>query len=375
MPPRVSAFLAFVVALLSLALTGQMLAGRATDERHVVLIMIDGLRWQEVFRGLDDSLATKERGNVTDAQALHAAFGGTTAAERRAKLLPFLWSTVEREGQIYGNRDEGSAIECTNGRFVSYPGYSETICGVVDPAIENNAKIVNPNRNVFEVLAAQNGFRGRVWIFGCWDVFPFIFGSQRNGLYVDDSIAPFAPPAGSPALTPAIETVNRLRRDVPLRWPTGHFDAMLTPIVLEWVREAKPRAMFVGFGETDEWAHETDYAHYLQAAHRADAAIAELWTLMQSMPEYHGRTTFVITADHGRGDGATGPTDWSSHNARTIGSHGIWLAIIGPDVEARGCVRGGPLLRQAQIAATVAHAVGLDWQREVPAAAERIATK
>jgi hypothetical protein len=375
MPARAASLVALALAILGLAVGGSRAANPSDAgdpaDRHVVLIMIDGLRWQEVFRGLDEALATKERGNVADAEALHRTYGGASPSERRAKLMPFLWSTVAREGRFFGNRDEGSKVECTNGRFVSYPGYSETICGIVDPSIEGNAKVVNPNRNVFEALAAKPAFRGRVWAFGCWDVFPFIFGSERNGLYVDDSIGPFAPPAGSPKLSETILTVNRLRRDVPRRWPGSHFDAMLAPIVLEWTRLSRPRALFIAYGETDEWAHETDYARYLDAAHRADASIAELWQLMQSMPEYRNRTTFVITADHGRGATESGLTEWSSHNTRTRGSHEMWLAIIGPGIRPAAAPTD-VTIHQAQIAATIARAVGVDWQSEVPTAAPPI---
>ncbi len=342
-------------------------------ERHVVLVMIDGLRWQEVFRGVDDAFLTKERGLVEDPAPILARFGGASAEERRAKLMPFLWTTIAKDGAIWGNRDQGSKVEVTNGVFVSYPGYSETICGFVDKSIDSNKKIVNPNRNVFEWMNGLDGFRGRVWVFGCWDVFPFIFGLPRSGLPVDDTMGPFAPPAGSPPVTPAIATVNRLRAEVPKRWPGGHFDGMLQPIVTEWIPLAKPRALFVGFGETDEWAHESDYGHYLEAARRADQYIAELWTLLQSMPEYRGTTTLIVTCDHGRGTNEAGPREWNNHNARTIGSHEMWIAVLGPDTPALGCVQDGPKLEQAQIAATVARAVGLDWRQAEPRAKPPIA--
>ena len=33
---------------------------------NIVLVMTDGLRWQEVFRGADDALITKEKGYVSN---------------------------------------------------------------------------------------------------------------------------------------------------------------------------------------------------------------------------------------------------------------------------------------------------------------------
>ncbi|MBL9147591.1 MAG: alkaline phosphatase family protein [Phycisphaerae bacterium] len=371
---RFGSLLAFVAALV-VAASFAGLSARPVDAvaENVVVVMIDGLRWQDVFRGASDALLTKERGKVASAEAVLATYGGADRAARRAALMPFFWSTIATEGTILGNRDEGSKVEVTNGRFVSYPGYSETICGIVDPAFVDNTKIVNPNRNVFEALAARDDFRGKVYVFGAWEVFPFIFGSARNGLPVDDSIGPFVPPPGAPAISERIAAVNDLRVNVPRRWPGGHFDAMVTTIALEWIRIAKPRVVFVGLGETDEWAHEGDYANYLAAAHRADRFLADLWSTLQAMPEYRGRTTLLVTCDHGRGNDDAGPLDWCSHNARTVGSHEMWCAALGPAIPARGVVRGGPTVGQAQIAATIARAVGLDWQREVPAAAPPIA--
>jgi hypothetical protein len=51
------------------------------------------------------------------------------------------------------------------------------------------------------------------------------------------------------------------------------------------------------------WAHDGEDGKLLRSARQMDAFIDELWSLMQAMPEYRGRTTFIITTDHGRGAG------------------------------------------------------------------------
>lgn len=91
--------------------------------RHVLFISTDGLRWQEVFRGADDAMMNRESGGVPDAVRLTEEFGGTTPAERREKLMPFLWGEIAKKGQIHGNRDLGSLADVTNGHWFSYPGY------------------------------------------------------------------------------------------------------------------------------------------------------------------------------------------------------------------------------------------------------------
>ena len=94
------------------------------------------------------------------------------------------------------------------------------------------------------------------------------------------------------------------------------------------VKRHRPRLVFVGFGETDEWAHAGRYDLYLNAAHHVDAFVQRLWDTVQSMREYRGKTTFILTADHGRGNGLQ---SWKDHGEKVEGAEGDWIAIIGPD--------------------------------------------
>ena len=131
-------------ALLGLALTTSPASPAERKPRNQIFVMTDGLRWQEVFTGADPALINKENG-VADAARFRGEFWRDSAAERRAVLLPFLWSTIARRGQIFGNRALGSDAYVTNGMNFSYPGYSEALCGVADPRIDSNDKKPNPN--------------------------------------------------------------------------------------------------------------------------------------------------------------------------------------------------------------------------------------
>ncbi|MGQ0628821.1 MAG: alkaline phosphatase family protein, partial [Phycisphaerales bacterium] len=154
--------------------------------RNVVLVMLDGLRWQEVFGGADEAFMTKEVGNVTEGDriALTAEFVRPTPQEKRAALMPFLWDTVAERGAVFGNRGKGSEAAVANPFKVSYPGYSEVLTGVVDDTIKDNRKRPNPQMTVFERLASEPAFQGRAAAFGAWDVFPFIFNTDRSGIPV-----------------------------------------------------------------------------------------------------------------------------------------------------------------------------------------------
>src|SRR5690625_6547225 len=69
---------------------------------------------------------------VRNSDALREQFWADSAEERREKLMPFFWSTIVGEGQLYGNRDLNNRVDVTNGRNFSYPGYNEILTGFAD---------------------------------------------------------------------------------------------------------------------------------------------------------------------------------------------------------------------------------------------------
>jgi hypothetical protein len=113
-----------------------------------------------------------------------------------------------------------------------------------------------------------------------------------------------------------------------------------------------PRVIYVGFGETDDWAHSGRYDLYLEAARQTDDYIRRLWELLQSMDQYAGKTALLMTTDHGRGDTIE---DWKSHNAVIEGSERIWIAAMGPGVPAKGIVEELRRRRKAKSPRRVRH--------------------
>src|SRR5438067_2454231 len=83
---------------------------------NILFIMTDGLRWQEVFSGADEALLNKKDGGVTDVPSLRKDFWRDTPEARRAAVMPFTWSAIAKDGQIYGNANRGSVARVTNGK-------------------------------------------------------------------------------------------------------------------------------------------------------------------------------------------------------------------------------------------------------------------
>ncbi len=363
MPPRSR----FVFVLLIVSTTAALCAD-PPKTRNVILVMTDGLRWQEVFRGPEEGLMTKEIGAVDDAEALKKQYPGDTPEARREALMPFLWTVIGRQGQVYGNRDKGSDAHVTNGKAFSYPGYSEAFCGFADDRIDSNKKIPNFNVTVFEWLHEMPAYKGRVAAFGAWDVFPFIFNTDRCGFMVDGGVEPVT----RGIITERLELLNRLRQETPTRWGNEPFDSLTYHTALEWFKANRPRVVFLGLGETDEWGHEGRYADYLKAAHRVDGYLRELWETVEAMPEYRGTTSLIVTTDHGRGDVSTAPDDWRNHGAKHPGSENIWIAVMGPDTPALGERANVEAVTQSQVAATLAALLGEDYGKGEARAAKAI---
>src|SRR5205085_11905833 len=229
-----------------------------------------------------------------------------TPEARREALVPFFWSQIASHGQIFGNQTKGSVVKVANGRNFSYPGYNEILTGYPDPRIDSNDKRPNSNVTVFEWLNGRSGLRGKVAVFGTWDVFPYIFNIERSHLPIWPG---FEPKFKRYEISPP-RYVAELLRDTTPAWEDLTYDSFLFHAATDYLKRKPPRLLFLGFGETDEWAHAGLYEQYLVAAHHVDDFVRRLWETTQCLKQYRDKTTFIITADHGRG---SGPSEWKSH--------------------------------------------------------------
>jgi len=338
------------------------------DAQNLVLVTLDGVRWQEVFGGVDASMIEDER-YTESPEHLKEAYWHEERAGRREKLFPFIWSTVASQGVLIGDREQDSYMEVTNSWWFSYPGYNEILTGRADPAIDSNEKKWNSNVTFLEVLNNMAEFRGSVFAFGSWDVFPYIINTGRSGVPVNAGfdIEPNA-------MTATTRWLNKVSAQSPKLWSTVRLDFITHGYAMETLKSKHPRVTYISYGETDDFAHDDSYDRYIDAAYRTDRMLSELWNWLQSDMFYRGRTTLIITTDHGRGDT---PDGWPSHAsvsgaialdidmpAGVLGSDQIWLAAIGPGIQSAGLVSGH--WKQSQVTATALSALQLDAQELMP---------
>lgn len=365
---------------LTLTLTTFSSIVQAKPTQNLVLVTIDGLRWQELFGGIDNNLLNNKK-FVKDKANIKAKFWHESKSIRRERLMPFFWQTIAKNGVVIGNRNIGSTMSVANQWYFSYPGYSEIFTGVVDHNLNNNAKVNNPNISFLEWLNQQSGYDKKLAAFGSWDVLPYIFNTPRSQLHVNAGFMP----ASDYALSHEAQLLNKLQTEIPSPWHNVRLDSFTYRFAKDYLTKVKPRAMIISFGETDDFAHDGHYDSYLKSAHQTDKFIQDLWETLQSMPEYKNNTTLLITTDHGRGSNAE---NWQHHASSLavkssmkylahfkngiLGAEHIWFAAMGPNIKKRGEITTSREVKQKEIAATALTLLGEDPTMFNPNAAAAI---
>ena len=332
---------------------------------RVVLITLDGARIEEVFGGLDEAVlrSTLAEDQTRAAHPLLERFGGATPEIRREKLMPFLWGTLLREhGSIAGNPAVGSHVRLSNRHRVSYPGYAELLLGAAhDDRIEGNDARHPPSPTALEFLRDRLRLtRTDVGVFASWSMFRWIAESRPGRLTINAGYEALDSPA------PAVAPLSALQFETPTPWDSVRHDVYTFRFAMAHLEAHRPRVLYLALGETDDWAHDGRYERVLEAFHRSDRYLRELWTWLQADADYRGRTSLLVTTDHGRGRTSG---DWRHHGTAHPDSAATWMAFVSPAWTMRGEWRDHEPLAAAQAAATLIDWMGIDWREFNPQAA------
>jgi len=343
-----------LLAALVIGRTGSYAQTGRTE--NLLIIGWDGVRWQEIFTGVDsaimnDRMFTK-RGSV-----MRSEFWDNDPAVRRKKLLPFFWGALSQQGQLYGNRTLGNKVDVSNRFHITIPGFTETLIGFADPAVNSNASVPDKNTNVLEFINNQSAYKGKVSVFATSRAYDNILNVKRSGLMINCDSEEVALPGE------AFKLLNEQQRLSPQIFGE-RLDLVTFFQAKEYLKEYHPRVLYINFSEPDNYAHAGSYDWYISTLHGQERLIADLWNYVQSIPQYKGKTTLLVSNDHGRGDKIK--SQWSQHGPNIEDSKEIFVLAMGPDMPVTGEVSGEQQLYQGQIAATLAKFLGLDYKAEHP---------
>ena len=124
-------------------------------------------------------------------------------------------------------------------------------------------------------------------------------------------------------------------------------------MALSYLRAERPDFLFVGLGETDEFAHQGNYAGYLDALREADDFLGEVSAELAARAQQGVKTALFVTADHGRAE------SFREHGKPYPESARVWLVASGTAILARGFVASPEQRRLADIAPTLRTVFGL----------------
>ncbi|MGK5084786.1 alkaline phosphatase family protein [Bdellovibrionota bacterium FG-1] len=267
-----------------------------TPTPNVILLTLDGVRWEEVFQGVDPG------------QSL----------DSNPKVFDFLLGTLSQEGFLVGDRSRGEIVNVGNRAQNSLPGYQSIMGGATQPC-ETNACGRIKVETFPERIVQDLGLRtDQVATIASWEKIALAAEHVEGTTFVNAGNRPFQLPSGP---DPEIEALNQQQAQDPTPWAYARFDKYTFAHALHFLKKERPRFLFIALNDSDEWGHKGKYEKYLATLRQQDSWVKELVTTLNGMGDYGAQTTLIITTDHGRGDG----NDWNEHGSGYKDSKSVWI--------------------------------------------------
>jgi hypothetical protein len=325
-----------LVQLPRVAASDRTLPLRAAPPRldHLVVVAIDGVRWQEIFQGMDARLAPAASSDQSPSPAA---------------LMPDLHRIAQTAGVLLGG--DAARVRVSSPSTVSLPGYSELFSGrtpscgdnecgqTMEPTLLDEWHEREPNATLALVTS--------------WSRIPRVAARNPGQLLISAGRASpqnLADEMRDPAFNAAIV---RGQTTGPAPGSDDYRpDRFTADVGLRLLATRMPEFLFLGLGDTDEHAHQGNYRGYLQALRDADSTIGRIDRWLVSQRRTGKRTLLVVTTDHGRA--AT-----FMHHGGVSEAARIWMLFSGDSIDARGTPTLGDS-RLADLAATLRPKLGLN---------------
>jgi hypothetical protein len=109
-------------------------------------------------------------------------------------------------------------------------------------------------------------------------------------------------------------------------------DELSVYIAKQLMHQLAPSLLWITLHDIDI-AHSGTYSLYIEAIQRTDRLCAEIWSAIDSEPEYRGKTSLFILPDFGRdSDTDPGGNGFQHHRTGDILSRTTWMLVMGPGI-------------------------------------------
>ena len=310
-----------------------------TPTRSLILLTLDGVRWQDVCNGVEPARA--RRAGLADDRIVDAP-----------TLLPNLYRLAARGTLIGAGADR---IDASGPNYVSLPGYWEILTGHRPPSCRtNHCSATMESTLIDEVAAAPGVARSDVAVFSSWERIERAAAAEPDKVVLSTGRH-----GGQPAAAVAWDDTSRalLERAAAVDpWPGDDDyrpDAFTAELAVHYLETRDPRLLYLSLGDTDEHAHHDDYRRYLDALVFADHTLGRILDDLDALGERGRQTAVVVTTDHGRA------ANFKGHGAGDTESGRVWLAAGGGGIAPAATSETGARWYLGDVAPTLRTLVGL----------------
>jgi hypothetical protein len=245
---------------------------------NVIFVTLDGVRWQEVFKGLDL---------------------GLTADTYDTQVFKNLNGILAKDGILIGDRISGSEMTVSNSYNISLPAYQSLMAGYAQKCATNICGRIKVETVMERVRRELNLSKKEVAVFATWESIPLAVEHEKGNIKVGK---------------------------------TGGPDRETFAAAMKYLENNSPRFMYISLGDADHYAHTSNYTKYIETLKDYDRWLLELVHLVDSLPDYQGSTAIIVTTDHGRGNGI----HWTGHGIQLPESKYVWLYARSPSTLGMG---------------------------------------
>ncbi len=257
-------------------------APNAPTGHSVVLVTLDGVRWQELFLGEDPVLVREPK-----------------------PIFERFWAELAPRGRVYGDPTRGEDMRVATSTNASLPAYMSIYGEVPQGCITNGCGRIGV-MTLADRLHDELGLaREEVQVIASWDKLKLAVSSRDDVAAVQAGEVHAEGEGGQPEQAAIAEGYE--------------FDRL--PVLAARQALAKgPRFLHLGLWDSDRYGHQGDYARYLNVLRAYDRLLVELAAALDD------NTALVVTTDHGRGLA----DQWGEHGPQLPASARVWAFVLPP---------------------------------------------